>query len=340
MAKPNFYLHIGAPKTGTTLLQKHFSDLQPDLKKAGLLYPNSILRGFGHHDLAFMLNGGFPDWAKPIDCTLEGICSSLFDEIFKYEGDVLISSENFYLFSCYKQLHSLLLDFKVGEKYELKIICYIRRQDEAVISWYNQRVKAQGYTGSLSDSLEDNFHIWNYGTELTRWSELFGKDKLTVILYEENWKSGAGLLESFCSILPTTVSNLLLTTNTQNNPKKVSNNSLNRDLLEFQRLINQQSSLSTIEKRQYHHELMSLSREKSHLFCDAPLATPIKCQEILELYKVDNINLGNNFFNVNNTPFEALSHSEDNFVEYHGLNNKQIKQISRLLSIDLSLHTF
>ena len=158
-SNPRFIIHLGAPKTGSTALQKILTEHREAFMHAGLLYPQTALRGFGHHDIAFLLDGGFPDWAKPIDCRLEDFCRDLRSEINTFEGDVLLSSENFYLFPQPQALFDFLQQLGISQRFEIVLINYIRRQDEAVLSWYNQRVKAQGYTGTLEDSIEDDFDL-------------------------------------------------------------------------------------------------------------------------------------------------------------------------------------
>ena len=64
------FLHIGAPKTGTTLLQRVLFENKERLRNYGIDYPDISLRGYGHHDLAFLIAGGYPDWATPQPRTL------------------------------------------------------------------------------------------------------------------------------------------------------------------------------------------------------------------------------------------------------------------------------
>ncbi|HVX35469.1 MAG TPA: hypothetical protein VHC71_04540, partial [Hyphomicrobium sp.] len=60
MAESSCYIHIGAPKTGSTFLQRVFYDNRGELRTRGLLYPEANIRGFGHHDIAFLIAGGYP----------------------------------------------------------------------------------------------------------------------------------------------------------------------------------------------------------------------------------------------------------------------------------------
>jgi hypothetical protein len=91
------YLHIGAPKTGSTALQYFLYENRRKLAEHGWIYPDVSLRGFGHHDIALLLDGGYPEWALPQERSL----SELIEELRKSIADcsqVILSSENFYLF--------------------------------------------------------------------------------------------------------------------------------------------------------------------------------------------------------------------------------------------------
>lgn len=103
-------LHIGAPKTGSTAIQRALFENQDKLLVHDFLYPNVSLRGYGHHDLAFLLGGGYPDWASSQARTLEDLRGDLLAAIRRHPtGTVIISSENFYLYPKPKELRDLLL---------------------------------------------------------------------------------------------------------------------------------------------------------------------------------------------------------------------------------------
>src|SRR5262249_54363877 len=91
------YVHIGAPKTGSTFLQQVVHDNRAALRPRGLLSPEVSLRGFGHHDLAFLLAGGYPEWATPQPRTLAELAAELDEATQGHAGPVLLSSEDFYL---------------------------------------------------------------------------------------------------------------------------------------------------------------------------------------------------------------------------------------------------
>lgn len=148
------FVHIGAPKTGTTYLQQFLHDNRAALRRQGLLYPEVSLRGYGHHDLAFLLAGGYPDWATPQPRMLDDLAAELDAATQGHAGPLLLSSEDFYLFPAPERLREMLADVGVLASHRPVIVVYVRRQDDAHVSWYNQTIKAQGHTHSLDECIE------------------------------------------------------------------------------------------------------------------------------------------------------------------------------------------
>lgn len=98
-------------------------------------------------------------------------------------GSLLLGSENFYLFPKPADLKHLLDTRGALSGRAARIVVYLRRQDDAHESWYNQRVKAQGETGSIEESCKRFHDLWDYERRLGLWSEVFGQDALAVKRY-------------------------------------------------------------------------------------------------------------------------------------------------------------
>lgn len=315
------YIHIGAPKTGSTSLQKFFHTNREALLDSGVLYPDVCLRGYGHHDLAFLLNGEYPNWATPQERPLEDLENDLKTAVANHEGDILLSSENFYLLPQPKNLAQLLERCGVTPAFEPIIVVYIRRQDEVQESWYNQTVKAQGSTQTIEESIEEYANLWDYWEHLNLWATVFGKEQMVVCPYNNVRMEAGELYDEFCSILNISSKNFVV-------EDRVTNTGLNRDILEFQRLVNQ-LPLSTQEKRGFHKELIELSAKTkgSGIFDEGPLLTFEQRQKIYSRYEKSNSKVAKKFLG-SETLFDCPK-PDESFIKSSnpGLTNDRIIQI-------------
>lgn len=280
-------LHIGAPKTGSTALQKFLSSNRKFLTNAGWEYPDVSLRGFGHHDLAFLLGGGYPPWALPQDRPLEDLLNDLINSVADAYR-IIISSENFFLFPNASGTAELFE--KAGFPLEfVKVVVYIRRQDDAIISWYNQIVKALGYIGTIDDCISESRDLWDYEIQLDHWERVFGHENLIVRVYqkEELWQGD--ICHDFLQLMQ-------LPSNDFQWPQESTNTRINRDVLEFQRLINR-LPLSPPEKRRFHKEMIELTSATSgmDLFNDSPILDVFQRKEILSSYTNSNTRVARMF---------------------------------------------
>lgn len=253
------------------------------LASQGLLYPDISLRGYGHHDIAFLLDGGYPDWAtppaEPLDLTvIEGQLRAVAGD----ERRILLSSEDFYLYPQPERLHGLLERAGIAGNRPIVVVVYLRRQDDAHESWYNQAIKAQGSTEAIGPFMARWRDLWDYRLQLDRWAAAFGRANLRVRLYDEQRFTGGTLFDDFFETIGHGTHGFTF-------PATAINTSLNRDLVDYQRLVNT-LPLSAIERRRFHHQLMDLStRTKgSGLFDERPFLDPADRQRILAEYQASN----------------------------------------------------
>jgi hypothetical protein len=150
-------LHIGYYKTGTTALQDQLSHLRPALARHGVLYPRAgrPVRGNpSHSGLAFqeLLRAGSrpPFWYTNRRRLAElggrrgRVRQSIGAEISASAADtIIISSEEFIRFGSThgvpaEQARDMVRALGIDQ---LTIVCYVRRPDRYLESWYNQLVK-------------------------------------------------------------------------------------------------------------------------------------------------------------------------------------------------------
>jgi hypothetical protein len=313
----NIFIHIGVPKTGTTAIQRFAFDNRQQLRELGLLYPEAALRGLGHHDFAFMLDGGYPDWAKPQEETLSVLAGRLQKECEPFTGDILLSSEDFYLFPQPEKLFSLVEKSGLAKQRTIRVIVYLRRQDELMVSWYNQAVKAQGFTGTFNEALEVYSWLGDYRKELERWSNVFGAENMMVRRYPSNPETDPDLMSDFWSLICPTI-----VTKIKSSVQAGKNISLNRDLLEIQRIINQ-LPVAIVDKRRFHHELMQLTAKDEGFFSDAPVASRSQLDQLLRRYQEGNSDVSKLY--LDGAPLFPLTvRSNDSVAGYDGLKIEKV----------------
>src|ERR1700733_8242705 len=132
------YLHIGFPKTRTTSIQMWFSQNAATLAAHGVLYPGTGRDGqeshYGHHQLPRSLvesplselTVAWPEMARLRD-----------DMANSPAQPIVISSEDFS--TRLKQPEVDLLARHLAD-FDVRIVCYVRRQDEFIISVWSTAV--------------------------------------------------------------------------------------------------------------------------------------------------------------------------------------------------------
>ncbi len=309
-------LHIGAPKTGSTSLQKFLTANRHVLTRLSWEYPDVNLRGFGHHDLAFLVGEGYPEWALSQERTFDDLLHDLMSLVAE-RARIIISSENFYLFPNPKGVAKMLEQAKFPRE-TVKVVVYVRRQDDALVSWYNQVVKAQGYTGSITECIADNRDLWDYATRLEAWSDVFGRDNLIVRPYQIQDLMQGDIRRDFLHItrLPPEVFDW---------PEGPINTRINTDLLEFQRLVNR-LPLSPPEKRRFHKELISLTSATAtmDLFDDSPLLTSSQRRRIISTYADSNARVAKHYLGRRELFDESVSDEPERPKKRKGLSVEKL----------------
>lgn len=181
--KPELTIHIGRPKVGSTALQGFLNMNRPALEKHGICYPKTGLYQGASHHFSLVFLSSLPDHATVKDVRPEDLYQALADEVAASGmSRAVISSENFWLVKP-ARLKPLL-----REHFDVRIVAYLRRQDEVLVSSFVQEIRG----GSLSldttmDSyLEDDgrLQLLDYDAILTGWEQAFGLENVSVRLHE------------------------------------------------------------------------------------------------------------------------------------------------------------
>lgn len=203
------YLHIGAPKTATSTLQAVLASNHKKLLSQGILYPRDCCHGDAHHvlvcDLIAKHTGNtLPDlWYG--DFPRGQAWQALVAEIDSHGAavdTVILSSELF--FGQVGKLELMLADVKAHlAGHEIKILTYLRRQDQLYSSFYNQDVKGARQWPHSAYEFYETHQIFqrSYYQMLQTWASAFGTENILVRPYEpQQWEQGS-IVSDFCHSL-------------------------------------------------------------------------------------------------------------------------------------------
>lgn len=207
------YVHIGMAKTGTTALQYFLWENRRILEREGFCYPSMRL---AYPDVAtvnetrnghFLVNDTWVNGSMEHDDLDAMMYRAGMDEVvrlFETYDDIILSDEGIWV-ATYKRRASLWEELlSDGEKYgfEVKIVVYLRRQDQYIASVYKQKLK-QRISYSNRETWEEYVsHIpktrqLDYFRKLERIREVLGMERMIVCRYDRDGFYGGSLYADF-----------------------------------------------------------------------------------------------------------------------------------------------
>ena len=195
MSTPTLYLHIGTGKTGTSALQDFLFYNRDTLLQQGYLYPLTGLDEVAHHPLGQYWD---PD-RKPEEPGSGGsdhLWPRIADEFRTSGNNLILSTET--LARAFAKVPGSLAEVQEHlTGLPVKVIIYLRRQDQHLESYYNQLIKAGLATKQQGQNNRDD-QFYDYHRFLNTLASCFGKDNLIVRLYEPAWFVGGSIYQDFC----------------------------------------------------------------------------------------------------------------------------------------------
>lgn len=200
MTKPvTLYLHIGQHKTGTSTIQSFFWKNRNRIERDGILYPEIGMSGSTHANFALSLPGKRDDMLATMFSGAAHDRSGVYkpykgedaDTLFAELGEqiertnchaVLLSSECFMEWIEPAMLKILLDQYC---QCDVKIVLFLRRQDQWIQAVFNQVVKDPGlrYGGRLEELPQ--IGMLDYRRTVQQWAEAFGKSNIMVRPYQK-----------------------------------------------------------------------------------------------------------------------------------------------------------
>lgn len=198
------YLHVGMPKTATTALQNFLPLNNTLLNSKGFDYPEMPFRFDG---ISMYRNGHFltfwntrrkhPEWAKGLE---------IVESSFRKYPNVILSDESLWSRQRIEKFwHNIKRAFRKMDV-SIRVIVYLRRQDEQLESHWNQKVK--NFTVSLPLTFDEyiasgryTYMPFEYDKALDRIAARIGKDNLIVRVYDRRQFVGGSIFSDFLDAL-------------------------------------------------------------------------------------------------------------------------------------------
>ena len=203
--RPAVVLHVGMGKTGTSSIQAWFHRNRQRLTRHGLLYPKSP----GKRRHARLSSAIRSDDARrphdrrglqepPASQLRPVVLEELLGEIRAVRPSRLLLSDEGLCGAPDDALANLrqLLD---GVAASVRVVFYLRRQDEHLCSRYQQAVKWNGLTARLAERADRMEHgtLYDYQARLEAWQRVFRPDELVVRRFERADFVGGTLQRDF-----------------------------------------------------------------------------------------------------------------------------------------------
>jgi hypothetical protein len=185
-------LHVGPHKTGSTYLQNRLLKTRETLLSHGWTYPEYGLRQFAQHRIYNWLQGNAAAAGDVTDAT--------FGEMVSNAPRLILSSEDFVYLTAdrLRRLKSLLPDWDV------QVVFFIRTPVDLWPSHWQELIR-HGRDDTLLEYLA-SFSGWtkvfepasmNPVAQLTKFADIFGKESLKLICYDNLVQDGGDIFEIF-----------------------------------------------------------------------------------------------------------------------------------------------
>lgn len=222
------FIHVGAGKTGTTAIQEFLKLNEDKIEGQGISIPksgrNKSKRFIYHHNLAGGVN-------RIID---EQDVLELWKNLSNMEGGkLLVTSELFHSLIVKGATRKLFYDIKrILNDFHIKVIFYIRRDDQWLQSAYEQWVKSGSKRDGETISEFIKRPMMHLGDQILEFANIFGKNNVIVRPFEKSQFVKGNIFDDFAHILG------LRLDDSFSYPAKNPNPRLSVDALEFKRIFN------------------------------------------------------------------------------------------------------
>lgn len=262
------FIHIGTHKTGTSAIQDFLLLNRKALSRQGFLYPQKSRRNYfaSNDGEIFVAPRQFKNYKKLVWLSR------------RKDKHVILSSETFSQINDVSAVKTALGDV------DTIIICYLRRQDNFIQSYYNQEVKNAANFKEIMAYQPPT--ILDYHELLSRWAKVFGRENIMVRPYEKQQFRNQDLITDFLSILGIELSDDFKRLKKNANPR------LPIETLEYMRLLNSlvrdKKKCREIKSRLIDYSAVKFKDSTESLFYNHSLFKPDQKYAIIQRYDASN----------------------------------------------------
>ena len=192
-ARPEFVLHIGPHKTGSSHIQARITANEPVLASHGIALPLEWKRSKYDHNHTRLVDALYAGDSEALNAQVARLISGSQDR-------VLVSAEDLCLLpvSLVEELGQVLF------RHNVTIVYYLRCWATRIYSVWQEQVR-HGYVHSFKSYLAEHLiapadsEIINPSLCLDRFSSVFGLSSIRVIPYEQTLSSSTDIYEHFAS---------------------------------------------------------------------------------------------------------------------------------------------
>jgi len=197
-------LHVGATKTGSSAIQHFLLQNRAALEPLGVLYPDVGIAGNAHHIIAAAIHPSA--WRMHQDAFAGKDRPAYFLQLveqFKQAADessaarAVMSSE--YLWGQFHDAFYTPLQ-ALAAAFEVRLLCYVRRQDDWLESTYAQSVKSgegRSFREWLLRHLDQGPGFCHYDRILRQWERVVPAERIHVRVYD----ASNGVTDSVADLL-------------------------------------------------------------------------------------------------------------------------------------------
>lgn len=295
------YIHIGFMKTGTSALQSFLSKNSKFLRINDIYFPEVNQKAMNY--LGFSLLDEIPPYVHhKLKISAKDLYGELKREILKTkQNNIIITAEAFSLISTNYFLGEngpiKIREFLIDNSFNFKIIASVRRQDDYLISQYNQHVKTHNFYNLFHEDIEQFYsekkELFDFNSVIKRWEKVFGTENIILNIYDKKLDSVVEFFKLF---------NLdIKSFNVEyagNYNAKLSNKGM-----EFMRVANKYG-INKQSASQNYLLIELIEKQLSHDERKSTLPRHLSNQVLKDTFE-GNVDLSNRYFNANYTWFDT-----------------------------------